>query len=167
MSKANSERFPWFKMFHWVRHKLGKQGDLKTFAQEVWLPGYRAWVRKDRFSFFLPWLVPRTRPSFPRHHLTCVQTISCGVPADLEKSCCCLVAQLCLTLCQPMDCSLPGSSVHGILQARILENTGYWNGLLCPPSGDLPDPGIEPASPALGGRFFTTEPPRKPCSLIL
>ena len=32
-----------------------------------------------------------------------------------------LVAQLCLTLCNPMDCSLPGSSVHGIFQARILE----------------------------------------------
>ena len=31
------------------------------------------------------------------------------------------VAQLCLILCNPMDCSLPGSSVHGILQARILE----------------------------------------------
>ena len=32
-----------------------------------------------------------------------------------------LAAQLCLTLCDPMDCSLPGSSVHGVLQARILE----------------------------------------------
>ena len=32
----------------------------------------------------------------------------------------CVCAQLCLTLCDPMDCSLPGSSVHGILQARIL-----------------------------------------------
>ena len=32
-----------------------------------------------------------------------------------------LVTQLCLTLCDPMDCSLPGSSVHGILHARILE----------------------------------------------
>ena len=32
-----------------------------------------------------------------------------------------LVTQLCLTLCDPMDCSLPGSPVHGILQARILE----------------------------------------------
>ena len=31
------------------------------------------------------------------------------------------VTQLCLTVCDPMDCSLPGSSVHGILQARILE----------------------------------------------
>ena len=34
---------------------------------------------------------------------------------------CVLDAQLCLTLCNPMDCSSPGSSVHGILQARILE----------------------------------------------
>ena len=33
----------------------------------------------------------------------------------------CSVAQLCLTLCDPMDCSPPGSSVQGILQARILE----------------------------------------------
>ena len=36
-------------------------------------------------------------------------------------SCCCLVAKSCLTLCDPMDCSLPGSSVHGISQTRILE----------------------------------------------
>ena len=33
--------------------------------------------------------------------------------------CCCLVAQSCLTLCDPVDCSPPGSSVHGILQARV------------------------------------------------
>ena len=44
------------------------------------------------------------------------------------------------TLCHPVDCSPPGFSVHGILQARILE----W--LPCPPPGDLPDPGIKPAS---------------------
>ena len=61
-----------------------------------------------------------------------------------------LVAQSCLTLCDPMDCSLPGSSVHGILQARILE----WV-----PPGDLLNPGTEPPSlmsPALAGGFFTT-----------
>ena len=34
---------------------------------------------------------------------------------------CVLVAQSCLILCDPVDCSLPGSSAHGILQARILE----------------------------------------------
>ena len=38
----------------------------------------------------------------------------------------------------------------------------YWSGLPFPPPGDLPDPGIEPASPALAGGFFTTEPLGKP-----
>ena len=38
----------------------------------------------------------------------------------------------------------------------------YWNGLPCPPPGDLPDPEIEPTSPGLAGRFFTAEPPGKP-----
>ena len=48
--------------------------------------------------------------------------------------------QLCLTLCNCIDCSLPGSSVHRILQARILE----WVAL--PSSRDLPNPGIDPKS---------------------
>ena len=38
----------------------------------------------------------------------------------------------------------------------------YWSGLPFPSLGDLSDPGIEPESPALAGRFFTTEPPGKP-----
>ena len=38
----------------------------------------------------------------------------------------------------------------------------YWSGLPCPPPGNLPNPGIEPASPALAGGRFTTEPPGKP-----
>ena len=37
----------------------------------------------------------------------------------------------------------------------------YWSGLPCPSLGDLPDPGIDPESPALTGRFFITEPPGK------
>ena len=56
-----------------------------------------------------------------------------------------------------MDYSLPGSSVHGISQARILERVAF------PSPWDLPDPGIEPASPVspalAGGGFFTTKPP--------
>ena len=67
-----------------------------------------------------------------------------------------LVAQLCLTLCDPMDCSLPDSSVRGISQARVLE----WVAISF--SRDLPDPGIEPTSPALTGRLFTAETPEKP-----
>ena len=54
-----------------------------------------------------------------------------------------LVTQSCPTPWDPMDCSLPGSSVHGILPAIILE----W--VAMPPPGDLPDPGIEVGSPAL------------------
>ena len=49
----------------------------------------------------------------------------------------------CPTLWNPMDCSPPGSFVHGIHQART------WSGLPCPPQGDLPDPGIESVSPEL------------------
>ena len=62
-----------------------------------------------------------------------------------------------------MDYSLPGSYVHGILQQE------YWTGFSFPPPGDLPDPGIEPTSlksPALAGRFFTTEPPGMPLGNI-
>ena len=71
----------------------------------------------------------------------------------------CLVAQLCLTLCNPIEqrlCSLPGSSVHGILQARILE----W--VACPPPGDLPNPGIKPRSPTLWVDSLPSKPPEKP-----
>ena len=59
-------------------------------------------------------------------------------------------------LSQAHGLSLPGSSVHGISQARRLE----WVPFLSP--GDLPYSGIEPGSPALAGGFFTTEPPGKP-----
>ena len=42
----------------------------------------------------------------------------------------------------------------------------YWSGLPFPPPRDLPDPGIQPASPALAGGFFTIEPLGKPCMLF-
>ena len=65
----------------------------------------------------------------------------------------CLVAQLCLTLCDPMDYSPPDSSAHGISREE------YWSGVPFPTPRDLPGPGIEPeslGSPTLAGRFFTT-----------
>ena len=73
--------------------------------------------------------------------------------------CACVYAQLCLTLCDPINCRQPGSYVHGILQERILELVTIST------PGDLPDPGIKPASlasPAFVGRFFTIVPPGKP-----
>ena len=81
------------------------------------------------------------------------------------------VVQSCQTLSDPVDCNLPCSSIHGIFQARVLEwgaislvqlcatlwtvacqaplsmgfsKQEYWNGLPCPPPGNLPNPGIKP-----------------------
>ena len=75
-----------------------------------------------------------------------------------NKICPCTHTQLCLTLwlCNPIDCSPPGSSVYGIFQARILEwvAISYSRGLL--------NPRIETqslGSPVLAGRFFTTALP--------
>ena len=62
------------------------------------------------------------------------------------------VAQSCPTLCDPVDCIPPVSSVHGILQARILE----WVAISF--SRDLPDPGMEPRSPTLQADTLTSEP---------
>ena len=76
-------------------------------------------------------------------------------PMDV-KIVCVLITDLCPILCDPMDCSPPGSSVRGILQARILD----W--LTIPFSsgssltqGIFPDPGIELRSPALQEDSFT------------
>ena len=66
------------------------------------------------------------------------------------------VAQLCPTFCYSMDCSPPGSSDRGILQARILE----W--IAIPFSGDLPNSGGKPRSPPLQADSSPSEPPGKP-----
>ena len=68
---------------------------------------------------------------------------------------CVSVTQSWWTLCDPMDCSQAGSSVHGILQARVLK----W--VAIPFSRD-PDPGIEAGSPASLQDSFQSEPPGKP-----
>ena len=73
-----------------------------------------------------------------------------------HSMCACMRAkslQSCLTLCDPVDYSPPGFSVHGILQARVLEWVAMFS------SKDLPDPGIKtasPVSPGLEGGLFTT-----------
>ena len=74
--------------------------------------------------------------------------------AVLGIMCACVHAQFGLTLCKPMDFSPPGSSVHGILQAKILDCHFLLQEIFA-------HPGIEPvslASPTLAGGFFTTAP---------
>ena len=70
--------------------------------------------------------------------------VSCSVVSDL-------------TLCSPMDCNPPGSSVHGIIQARILEWVAF-------PS---PDSRIKPTPPALQADSLPSEPPGKPHKINL
>ena len=74
----------------------------------------------------------------------------------LANPCLSVVAQSCPTLCDPMDCSPPDSSVHGILQARILE----WVAISF--SRDLPNPGIKLGSSASQADALPSEPPGKP-----
>ena len=84
-----------------------------------------------------------------------LKEIGCSPWNSLQRiyghCCCCLVTTSCSIFCDPRDCSPSGSSEHGIFQAKILE-------LLFPSPGDLPGPGTEPVTPALAGKFFTTEP---------
>ena len=67
----------------------------------------------------------------------------------------CLAIQSCPAHCDPMDCIPPGSSVHRILQARILE----WVATLF--SRRSSHPGIKPGSPALQANCLLSEPPAK------
>ena len=67
------------------------------------------------------------------------ESVSCSVMSDSAT---------------PMDYSLGGSSVHGILQTRQ-----YWSGFTFPSPGDLPDPEIKPGSPALPVDCLPSEPP--------
>ena len=87
------------------------------------------------------------------HAHICIHTNICIHTRTCVSVCMHVCAQLCLTVCDTLGYSPPGSSVHGISQAR------YWSRLPCPSPGDLLDPGFEPvslASPSLAGGFFTS-----------
>ena len=71
-----------------------------------------------------------------------------------------LVIKLCLTLCEPWAVARRASLPMGFPRQE------YWSGLPFPSPGDLPDPGIKPASSALASGFFTTEPPEKPKDMV-
>ena len=104
-----------------------------------------------------PWTAARQAPppmGFARQDVSCGKS---GLCIDGGGG---LVTWLCPTLCDPVDCSPPGSSVYGILQARILEWVAIsfsrasswfrdWTQVSC-----------------LAGGFFTPEPPRKPYALV-
>ena len=78
----------------------------------------------------------------------------------IHSICVCSVAQSCLTFCDPLDCSPPGSSAVEFFRQA------YWSGLSFPLPEDLLDTGIEPVFSCIAGRFFTTEPSGKPIHRI-
>ena len=93
-------------------------------------------------TYFPPFFLYLKSNCLKQYHIIyCCESSSCSVMSDSW---------------QPHDCSLPGSSVHGILQARIPER------LAIPFSRDLPDQGIEPTSPILQAHSLLSEPPEKP-----
>ena len=125
---------------------------ISNACEPLEIPFYR-WGNRPRD---LTWLSPLTREG---HSIQCrcdkVLIPSLLIRLPLCSSVCVHAKspQLCPTLRNPLDCSWPGSFVHGIFQARILE----WVSM--PSSRALPNSGIKPASlksPALAVRFFTT-----------
>ena len=80
----------------------------------------------------------------------------------VQISCLLSVTQSCLTLCNPMNCSPPGSSVHGILQARIL----LWVVVILFSRGSS-QPRDQTWVSHIAGRFFTVWATRKPCAYTL
>ena len=110
-----------------------------------------------QYSFFLVWFLSFSVIIFTFIHVVCVS--KCDLFSIYIDRCVCSVAQSCPILCDPMDCSLPGSFVHGIFSRQE-----YWSGLPSCTLRVLPDPGFELAYlafPTLAGGFLTTVPPGK------
>ena len=81
------------------------------------------------------------------------------IASTTGRCCCCIVTKLCLTLCNPMECSSSGSSVNGISQATILEWVAiFFSSGFSQPRDRTPVSCIS----CLAGKFFTTEPQGKP-----
>ena len=79
--------------------------------------------------------------------------LNVNIERDFSSFACVQLLQLCLTPCDPTDCSLPAPLSMGFSRQE------YWSELPCPPPGSLLEPGIEPVSlmsAALTGGLFTT-----------
>ena len=98
-------------------------------------------------SSFLAWRIPMDRGAWWATFRVCVCVCVCLCAQSL---------QLCPTLCNPMDCSPPGFSVHGILQARTLE----WVAMSSSRGSSCPRD--QTCISCIACKFFTAEPPGKP-----
>ena len=135
----------------------GEEKKPPSLVSPAWITG--PWGDRDVPSY--PWSFSNQKGREAARMLGGCLASSLNSPVVWQMAYLCVysVTQSYPTLCDVMDCSLLGFSVHGISQARILE----WVAISF--SRDLPDPGIKPtslSSPELAGRFFTTVPPGKP-----
>ena len=129
-----TETFPWRRQ--WQSTPVLLPG--KSHGQRS-LVGYSPWGRRVGHNFTFNFTFSFTSPGG-----------GSVCPAKLLQSC--------PTLCDSMDCSLPGSLSMGFSRQE------YWSGLTFPSPGDLPDPGNQTCISCvscIAGRFFTTEPPGK------
>ena len=111
----------------------------------------------DWHSFPTKWKEPLTFMDLEIDYTSMSQSNHCSnTCVGTGTSLVCLVAQLCPTLCDPMDCSPPASSVHGIFQARK-----SWSGLPFPPPEDLLTQGPNPGLPHGRLDALPPEPPGK------
>ena len=140
---------PSLKLPLWESYKNADSG----LAEVGWGLGFHILTISQVRRYCSSYIILLRGNSFDNHYVVSpVISKSCLLLFLLSHSLVLSYAQLCLTLCDPLDCSTPGSSVHGIFQTRILE----WVAISY--SGNLSDPGIEPASlvsPTLAVRFFT------------
>ena len=114
---------------HWSGSLIPSSGDLPDPGIELGPPALQA----DS--------LPAELPRRPQYH---------SYTESKKNDCCCsLIVKLCLTLSDPIDCKPSGSSVHGILQARVLE----WAAM--PSSRGFSQPGDQTQVSHIAGRFFT------------
>ena len=147
----------------WVKIKKITLTNANGHHPIFWGPNRTTWRRKGEFIllvwagtpiFSCPWsqvflvLWPSDSGWDKPHQLPCPQAF--GMYMYM------LVTHLCPTLCDPMDCGPPGSSVHGVLQARILE----WVAISLFRGSSQPRDRTRVSY--IAGRFFITEPPGKP-----
>ena len=172
----SSSPWPLGRKRGWWLNQLLTDNDLINYdcAVEVWVYVWKASIntQKDRVQRTF-WLVSTQR--FGEHnvpgegkdapHASClpfsVDLSHLGVPALRA----CILAQSCPTLCDPLE-----TVAHQAPLSMGFSRQEYYSGFSCPPSGGLPDRGMEPASlasPPLTGGFFTTAPPGEFLSYIL
>ena len=112
--------------------------------------------------FFKYWVAGEPDIQVPRvHYYSSISslTVTCLIACVCVCVCVCVwakSAQSCPTSCDPVDCTWPGSSVHEVLQARILE----WVAISSSRGSSWRRDGTHVS--CIAGRFFTTEPPGKP-----